>query len=908
MYDEALSHSPDDSDEPRLIDHHRAVAERARRFTDGQRATAPEGTDVSTLVSLAGWVHDLGKANPEFQAYLRRDERNDRPNHAPLGAVAAFHAGLQRGLSPIDATIPLVAVARHHQRLPNAKTPYQYVDVPFLNKHLKPRHDEFVGNHLDSIEEVEACRDAARKSYAMAVDERGDWEAFTSALRDGDLAEQIDETIWDGSFIDSAVESEDYYAALLQTWSTLVLADKSHAADLDVSQVESPENPPGRCELESHVAGLGGDSTGREATLDTLRDEAFAEVNGPPCSDGEGRVHEFTESDRQIATLALPTGLGKTYTGLDAALTIRDALGSDSTVAYCLPYTSIIDQTAADVQDVFGVSPTDDQFTIDHYLADTVTELGDDEGEGREETDTESYTRDEKFLGESWQANLVVTTFVQLFESLLGPTNGASKKLPNLTDAVVVLDEPQALPLNDWDRIRDAVGLLTEKYGARVVLMTATQPRIFAPDDRFEPFSLVGDSSQYFQSDTERVSYRFDASVTDEGSPVGYEDAAADVLDGPETAATLAICNTIPSARELASEVAERADEFGCNHRDLNEIYDEYLSSEDEETSGASAGGEVPGEGASGETEAESSDGDEVADEVFEKTLDWVSDAEAPLVTLHLTTRHRPRDRERLLAVADRLTERDVRFVFVATQLVEAGVDVSFQRTYRDFAPLDSIVQAAGRCNRNFERDRGRVTVWQLAPVDGERPPSEAVYASDRRGSGLNLLGVTRRAIESVASLPSGGVAGTTVADDAVERYYELVEEATDVRDSEVKECATEDLNDYRLIDDRCLRSVEVVVCRTEDDLRLVEETESAFSQRDFETAFDNIERLADRTVSVPIYTSDRTPVQCQNPLDPRADKAVSTRWVDAREADDDSLFDPRDGVQNEESIEAYFL
>lgn len=905
MYDTILSHPIAGDDRPRLVDHHRTVAERSRAFAADQRATAPDGTDVSTLVSIAAFVHDLGKAHPEFQAYLR-GERSSGPSHAPFGALAAFHAARQRGLSPVDATIPLVAVARHHQSLPHAETPYEYVNDQFLDEYLDSEKAGYLRDHFDAIDDAPGCREAARESYARAVDGQADWEEFTAAFESGELADEVEDTIWRGPIIDSAVRSGDYYAALLQTWSTLVLADKSDAAGLDAERVRTPPDPPQRQTLESRVAELGGDSTGREATLDELRDEAFTEVNGPPLDDGEGRVHQFIASDEKVATLALPTGLGKTYTGLGAALSIRDALGEQSTVVYCLPYTSIIDQTASDVEAVFGYSPTGERFTVDHYLEDTVTQTDgggsatsgrsdEDTGEdadNEETTDGQRFTRDERFLGESWQANLVVTTFVQLFESLLGPSNSASTKLPNLTNSVVVLDEPQALPLGDWDRIRDAVDLLTSGYDARVLLMTATQPRIFAPDDRFDPFPLVADSSRYFQSDTERVSYAFDASAVGDDPPVGYESAAADVLDATERAATLAICNTIPSARELAWKVAERAEAADRDHLDLNEIYGNHLSKDGDHPS-------ADLDFLSNDSDESSEEEHDCVDAVLESIVEQAAKAEAPLVTLHLTTRHRPVDRERLLAVADRLTERDVPFVFVATQLVEAGVDVSFQRVFRDFAPLDSIVQAAGRCNRNFERDRGRVTVWQLAPVNGDRPPSESVYASEDD----NLLSLTTRAVRSVASLPSDAVAGTTVADDAVDRYYELVAERNPDSTSEVQECQTQKLNEYTMIDERCLRSRDVVVCRTPAEVELAERTRAAFADRDFGTAFDRLDRLADRTVSVPIYTSDPTPVDRQTALDPT--ETVDTRWIEARKS---SLFDARDGLTNEESVEDYLL
>lgn len=847
-----------------LITHHNNVAERAETLISDQQASPPNGTAVATLVEIAASVHDLGKAHPAFQSYLRND-RYDSPDHAPLGAIAAFHAARQRDIPAADATIPLLAVARHHQSLPHGTNPYEYIHDRYLESYLDDDHSNFLGNQIDEIIQHSENTQSVAHSYVTATDKRGAWTDFIEDVRDGTLANDIETAITDEFGLVTPVKSPGYYAALLQVWSTLSLADKSDAARLNLEDVLPPETPQQRQTLGERVASLGGEATGREANLNELRNTAFNEVNGEPLSATTGRVHEVIQSDTQLATLTLPTGLGKTYTGLAAALAIRDAVDGCRTVVYCLPYTSIIDQTAADIIDVFGDTPTDERFTVDHYLADTVTTTNSEQSDTSSESTTEQYTRDERFLGESWQANLVVTTFVQLFESVLGPSNSGGVKLPNIANSVIVLDEPQALPLDDWDLIRDAIHVLTDGYGARVILMTATQPRIF------DPFPLIEDTSRYFQSDTERVTYTFHASVANDTEQLPYEDAAATILEDSDVGSTLAICNTIPSTRRLAATISDLASTAGYDHVDLNAVYETALEAK----------------------------GNDLSETTVNVLLERVARSSTPLVSLHLTTRHRPIDRERLLRIADRLAQLDIRFVFVTTQLVEAGVDVSFQHVYRDFAPLDSIVQAGGRCNRNFERERGHITVWQLDAPNGQQPPSRAVYAN----AGNNLLSVTRQVVQTVASLPSTDIPGTIIANDAVTQYYELVEDRMTTSPSAIQECNTGQLNAYRMIDERCLRSVDIIVCRTEEETAAVERIRELFSGREYELAFDRLDQLADRMVSVPIYTTKITPVESQTTLlDPN--ETVTVRWGNAGS----SLFDAREGVQNEESVDDFIL
>jgi len=87
--------------------------------------------------------------------------------------------------------------------------------------------------------------------------------------------------------------------------------------------------------------------------------------------------------------------------------------------------------------------------------------------------------------------------------------------------------------------------------------------------------------------------------------------------------------------------------------------------------------------------------------------------------------------------VASDLAEAGEPVLFVSTQLVEAGVDVSFDEVIRDFAPMDSLVQAAGRCNRSYGRNRGRVMSGPAPPPNRETTPASAVYG---RGESLTKL------------------------------------------------------------------------------------------------------------------------------------------------------------------------
>jgi hypothetical protein len=346
-------------------------------------------------------------------------------------------------------------------------------------------------------------------------------------------------------------------------------------------------------------------------------------------------------------------------------------------------------------------------------------------------------------LGESWRAGLTVTTFVQLFESLAGPGNRQAMKLPALKDSVVVLDEPQSLPLDWWKLVPRLARLLTEQYGASVIAMTATQPKLFE-----EATPLVEDPATYFET-TSRVTYTLDPSaeryITDQAEPKSY-DVAAETLQTPVEAgeSVLAICNTIDSARTLTDHVTDQLPDDTLV--DVAEVYTEAL---------AEAG------------TADSVEPDRLAEKVRREN-------KVPI--LHLSTRLRPADRLTLVETAKKLTEKSHPLLTISTQLVEAGVDISFERVYRDFAPIDSVVQAAGRCNRSFEHDRGEVTIWWLDhPQENDKTPAEAVY-----NRGTALLPVAAATLESIRET-DGKLSESAVARRAVQEYYDRLHRDKDV-------------------------------------------------------------------------------------------------------------------------------
>ncbi|MDL0134573.1 CRISPR-associated endonuclease Cas3'' [Halobacterium salinarum] len=864
------SHPPRDGGDGRLLlDHLRDVATRVDHIVP-VHATTPNGEPLRDVVRRLALVHDLGKATTWFQKYIDEDRSDPSNNalryHAPLGSFAAYYILDDAGYEAETCLAGFVAVAKHHGRLPDV---LGYV------------YDRTTGDRRGNGERIAALKkqvvdindEAVGLAEAVFADAAGDadaWLAFARSLL-GDtpesLVDQLSGLVSRNGQEARETVSDSCYALVLRCWSALVFADKTSAAQAPSGQETYAAEIPALDRLDEYIDGLDSDPNpdGTDSQrLDYCRNRARQSVLTASS--------EFAQSGSGIATLTLPTGMGKTLTGLSAAFTIRDALDGER-VVYALPFTSIIDQVVAELETIYETDGFGRLLTAHHHLE--TAEIRDQAGDWNVADATDQMDDTASMLGEAWRAGLTVTTFVQLFESLAGPRNTQSMKLPALQDSVVVLDEPQSLPLDWWKLAPRLARILVDQYDATVIAMTATQPRLFENTLGDIP-ELVDDDYDYFDA-VERVVYEFDESaeryIESQSEPKSYADAASRLRDTAGNESILAVANTIDSARKLTETVAN-----GGTFVDIGDVYTGLLEELDH--------------------------GMDASDIEPATVANAVLDMDGrPL--LHLSTRLRPVDRLTLIETARELTDTNCALVVVSTQLIEAGVDISFDRVYRDFAPLDSIVQAAGRCNRSFEREQGRVTVWWLAAPDeeSETTPAGAVY-----NRGANLLPVTADAIEAVRDRVDT-LDETALAKTAVEEYYErLGPEARDVGKRAyvdfVDNAHADELGQLSLIDQR--RSVDVLVTRTAGERDLAE----ALLEADRTYDYDELDRLRDAikpfTVSVPLYYGDDETEDAVGRLTPlRSEDGLY--WLDVQRHEE--YFDQTKGfVVPESTVDHQFL
>lgn len=337
-----------------------------------------------------------------------------------------------------------------------------------------------------------------------------------------------------------------------------------------------------------------------------------------------------------LFSLTVPTGGGKTLSSLAFALE-HAKWHKKRRIIYVIPYTSIIEQTADIFRSIFGDA------VIEHH--------------SNAEADPQKENHKSHLATENWDAPIIVTTNVQFFESLFAAKTSRCRKLHNIVNSVVVLDEAQLLPAEFLQPILDVLNLLTAHYGVSVVLSTATQPALSTRKYFDANNNMRGlDNVQEIIADPDtlyRALDRVHVQLPEDWSARTNWDTLANEMMQHES--VLAIVNRRNDARELWQRLPE-----GSMH-----------------------------------------------------------------LSALMCGQHRS---DTIQQIKSRLKD-GIATRVVSTQLVEAGVDLDFPVVYRALAGLDSLAQAAGRCNREGKLDKGKVVVFippELSPKGYLRKAEDA--------------------------------------------------------------------------------------------------------------------------------------------------------------------------------------
>jgi CRISPR-associated endonuclease/helicase Cas3 len=648
---------------------------------------------------VAGWFHDLGKAHPAFQAYLLRENGlnaseydgesgNGRINHSGTGAIIAMEKW--NGQVQFIGKVFAYLIAGHHAGLPDWVGGRDALDA-------RLRNEGFANKNF-----LEKCRQFLPNSIGSLRP-----PAFATSCRDG-LAPSLHfwirmlfSCLVDADFLDTEAFMDSARSSARSCFLSLPQLKTRFDFELEEMMGRARQATPEK-EI-NHI---------RASILAECRKAAFAQPG--------------------FFQLSVPTGGGKTLSGTAFALDHCVAHGKRR-IIYVIPFTSIIEQTATVLRRFLGGGNV-----VEHH--------------SNVSPDTIEETPGLTLAAENWDAPVIVTTNVQFFESLFAAKPGRCRKLHNIANSVVLLDEAQLLPTQWLVPCVEAMNQLVTNYGTTIVFSTATQPVL--PRLAHEPRPIIGDVTGLYRK-LKRTEIRF---PEDMNRPMTW----------PELAELLS------EHQQVLCIVNRRSDCFNL----------------------------------------------------------WKL---MPPKTIHLSALMCGKHRSRVIQkIKQRLNEGKTTRV-VSTQLVEAGVDFDFPVVYRAMAGLDSINQAAGRCNREgTSPNPGKVQVFV--------PPQPSPKGLLRKGED-----VTRDLALSRGFLPED----PATYSEYFRRFYGTV---NDMGEEWLKKNLVNDANpavfmqfrtaarEFRLIDDH---SVSVVVSyghnhRLLRDLRIIGPTREI------------LRRLQHYTVSVP--------------------------------------------------------
>ena len=537
---------------------------------------------------VAGRLHDAGKAVAAFQRRL--EGSSQRVDHSSFGARLAKENAGQLGL------LLSYVIAGHHGGLPDGGM--QETELHYRLKHKVPPDVSPPSMADIEINLLPPFKTLDEKRIGFSL-------AFFTRM--------IFSCLVDADFLDTEAFCSPEKAQKRPLANTQQIVDMKEKLDsylLELSKVV------------------------KKTPVNRLRQEIL------------GQCRTKALSSRQIFSLTVPTGGGKTLSSLAFALdhAVENNLRR---VIYAIPFTSIIEQNAEVFQKIIGREQV-----LEHHC----------NFKEKDDPEEAAYNRRRGLASENWDAPVVVTTNVQFFESLFSNKPSRCRKLHNIAGSVIVLDEAQAIPTEYLEPCLAALRELVEHYGCTVVLCTATQPALDDSSNLRTALPEINEiirQPQQLYEELRRTQVNFVGKLTDEELAVKIE-AEEQIL---------CIVSTKPQARQLFERI---------------------------------------------------------------EAVDGV---------IHLSTNMYPEHRRRVLADIRVCLKKDKPCRVVSTSLVEAGVDLDFPVVYRAMAGLDSIAQAAGRCNREGEMNKigelGQVYVYE--PETPVRMPWLKRCAS-RAGEALRSL------------------------------------------------------------------------------------------------------------------------------------------------------------------------
>lgn len=622
-----------------LEDHINGVLEKYRRNCD-----VPLG-------EIAIYFHDLGKLNPNFQKKICGQHASGYSNHSYL-SVAFFYSFLLKNenlakqyfLSKTKNQFKtaiwqvLTIIAHHHGDLPNLSE--------ILNEVELLHSGEFVQQtEMDVSKFISDKLLLPHRPFFPTYN----YQQLKKIAR---FDEIIQGEIWRENSLANFRNTQYAFASVIE-------ADKRDASRNEIflfenRRIELAENLI--FQLQHKFSEL--DNKPNKSELNKYRTEIRHEA--------ADLVRIGLKAGNRIFSLPAPTGSGKTFTLLAIAKEIL-CQNKNLGIIYALPFLSITDQVQ-DILDDFNI----ECLPISSKSQNVELEKSQLEYESNPTTDNLDELLKQSFSENTFDHPFILTTFVQLFETLVSNKNSTLLKLPNFTNRIILLDEIQALPPRLYIFFAALLDDFCKKHNSYVVFSTGTMPKFDFPNKNYFERKLI-DPSFVFQDYTANSVTQIIAPEKYFNLPVfnrykidwlGENEYTFDELTehiSTQIKSCLIILNTIADTKFLYSELKNK----------------------------------------------------------FRNVI---------LLNTHFVVE----DRMKKVRQIKEFLKCNQQVIVISTQLIEAGVDLDFPIVYRDLCPLPSLIQSAGRCNRNKLIEFGQVYIFHLINKEGKKS-SELIYRKEAK-------------------------------------------------------------------------------------------------------------------------------------------------------------------------------
>lgn len=545
---------------------------------------------------LAGLLHDCGKFSEEFAAYIRASASGQK---SAKSVIHSF-AGVNYILSHFHTDVPS-----------DAEKVIRNITAEIIAFAIGSHHGVF-----DALSEEGENGFSYRLKKQPDFDRKASIAFFSECCSESEIqnlfelsCKEIERKI---EQIKSVVKTKDELFFYLGMLARLVTSAVIEGDRRDTAEFAENVPPSFKNEMERHTEIWKQMSEAILNRLNSFPSDSEIQLTRRKISD---LCSEFAAQKSGIYRLNVPTGAGKTLSGLRYA--IDHCRGYEKTrIIYVSPLISITEQNAKAIREAIG-----GEFVLEHH-----SNVVDDKDNAYKNASVKIIRGS---LEESWDSPVIVTTLVQLLNTLFSGRTSCIRRMNKLSDSVIIIDEVQTVPFHMLSMFNLAMNFLSTVCGASIILCSATQPCLETVDH-----SISLSQMRMIPENKEkciRIVFRRNR-IIDAGSLKFCElpDFVKKIAD--KYRSVLVICNKRSEAAGLWSELNGQG--YKC---------------------------------------------------------------------LHLSSSMCMAHRRKTLAQVFESIKYGEKIICVSTQVIEAGVDISFEAVIRLTAGLDNLIQAAGRCNRSGE-------------------------------------------------------------------------------------------------------------------------------------------------------------------------------------------------------------